>query len=374
MSCPTATRWFVPDQEFEAAEEDYALVGQFTKIIRRQIDEGNNDDLLQRPDGSPETAVYFDDFLMRNQIPCYDFAECGRMLWADVDDSKPEHRSEVQALVKEKSDKKYDYKSVWEKFWPAMDAALKAHIKKIKSKRGGSKISTPDNEEDEFTQEGRDNYLFRRIREQCGRGYLEPVVFDALFTGLNTAEERQKMIKMLTLQPPSGKSRPLMVLVSMVDSLQASNVGEKQGWAVVYDLNRDLFTCKPFFSNEEHHPLTSPWYAKVKDDGVSFSWAPRVFIEQYLELSDILAVKLGNGEIREKQATDEEKEIDGEEPDLEISDKAFAFRLSLHTNTARFILKQWSGLVESRSEHSKEYQAELHTKIQSCNKEGRGDS
>ena len=328
MSCPTATRWFVPDQEFHATEEDYALVGQFGKLIRRQIDEGNNDELLQDPDGSPETVVYFDQLLMRSQMPCYDFAVSGRMLWADVDDSKPEHRMEVQALAKKKGDtKKSDYASIWEKFWPLMDVALKAQIKKIKSKRGGSKTSTPDNDEDEFTEEERDLYLYKRVREQCYGGYLEPVVFDALFTGSNTAEERQKIINMLTLQAPSGKSRPLMVLVSMIDSFQASNVGEKQGWAVVYDINRDLFTCKPFLSNEKRHPLTSTWYAEVKDDGVSFSWAPRVFLEQYLELSDILAVKLGNGEIREKQVTDEEKETDGEEPDLEISDKGFCVPL-----------------------------------------------
>lgn len=370
MSCPTAIRWFVPDHEFYATDDDYAVVGMSEKFARRQIDDGNNDGILQGPDGSPETVVYFDELLsktIRRQTPCYDFAVSGRMLWADVDDSKPQHRSEVQALVKDKgSPKEGDYENVWKEFWPLMDIALKAHFEKIKSKKGGSKISAPDSDQDDFTQEERERYLYRRLREWSKHGCLEPVVFDTLFTGFKTAEKRQTMINMLTFQAPSGKSRPLMILVNMVDSLQTSRFGEKEGWAVVYDIQRDLFICKPFFSNEERHPLTSPWYFDVKDDGVSFSWAPRVFIEQYLELSDILAIKLGTGKIREKQVTEEEKESHGKELDLEISDKAFAFRLLLHTNTARFILTHWSVMVELRSESSKEYQAELYTKVKAA--------
>ncbi|KAG7004370.1 hypothetical protein G7Y79_00026g059540 [Physcia stellaris] len=367
MSCPTATRWFVPDHEFYATDDDYAVVGMSEKLVRRQIDDGNNDGILQSPDGSPECVIYFDELLSKTigrQTPCYDFAVSGRMLWADVDDSKPQHRSEVQALVKDKgSSKEGDYEDIWKEFWPLMDIALKAQIEKVKSKRGESKISAPDGDEDKCNQDLRERYLYRRLREWCKHGCLEPVVFNTLFTGLKTAEKRQAMINMLTFQAPSGKSRPLMVLVSMVDSLQTSRFGEKEGWAVVYDINRDLFICKPFFSNEERHPLTSPWYTDVKDDGVSFSWAPRIFIEQYLELSDMLDVKLGSGIIREKQVTQEEKETDGEVPDLEILDKAFAFRLVLHTNTARFVLTHWSAMVESRSESSKEYQAELYSKV-----------
>lgn len=348
MPCETATKWLVPDAEWYALENDYAVKG-LTKVIRREIEEGNNDFPTILSDGSV-IPIYFSQ-LMYGQgrwVGYYDFATTGRMLWADVDDSKPEHKKEVQETSKTTVEIDRDngpHAALWKE---AMDILCKERVPYFK--------------EDEEETKKEDVHLTESQFYRIERGELRPDLLNLMLTHFKEPEKKQQMIEIVTDQAHHTVKRPLMILAGLIDSVQTPTRGEKKGWTVGYDIIKDILICKPFSSQEGRHPLGGSWYVDVVGDGVSFSWSPKVFIEEFLKLGDILKAKLENGEIKEKLAGEQENE-DGEGPDLELSDTVFAFRLAVHTVTAKFILKHWAGFVKSQPDTSAEEAAALFTKV-----------
>ena len=350
MPCATATKWLVPDAEWYARESDYAVVKGFSNIIRREIREGNHDYPETLSDGSI-FPIYFSQ-LIRGQgrwVGYYDFATIGRMLWADVDDSKPEHEKEVQeATIKtvEIDLKDGPHAAVWKE---AKSILFKERVHYFE-------------EEDEEMKKQEEASLIESQLFCVERGELRPEMLNMMLTHFKEPEKKQQIIEVVTDQAGQTVKRPLMILAGLIDSVHTPIRGEKKGWTVGYDIIKDILICKPFFSDEKHHPLGGSWYVDVAEDGVSFSWSPKVFIEEYLKLGDTLEAKFASGEIKEKPATKREEE-DGEELDLELSDTPFAFRLAVHTVAAKFILKHWAGFVNSRPDISKEDAAALYTKV-----------
>ena len=350
MPCATATKWLIPDAEWYARENDYAVVKGLTTLIRREIDEGNNDCPDTLSDGSV-LPIYFSQLIYGQSLweGYYDFATTGRMLWADVDDSKPEHAKEVQEASKatvEIDEENGPHAALWKE---AMDIVRKERGHHHKEEDG----EEANNEELEFIES--QSYWIQR-------GELRPPLLNAMLTHFKEPEKKQQIIEIVTDQAKNASKRPLMILVGLVDSVQTPARGEKKGWTVGYDIVKDVLICKPFSSSKGRHPLGGSWYADVVDDGVSFSMSPKVFIDEFLKLGDTLNAKLENGEIKEKPATKQEKK-DGEEPDLELSDTSFAFRLAVHTVAAKFILKHWPGFIKSQPDTSAEHATALLTKV-----------
>ena len=349
MPCATAIKWLVPDAEWYAVEDDYAVVKGWSKIIRREINAGNNDYPVVLSDGSV-VPIYF-SHLIRGQgryAEYYDFATAGRMLWADVDESRPEHKIEVQKASKTTVEIKFlngPHAAVWKE---AMSIMCKEKCPFYEEGSEGFK-----REEDSLSE----SHLY-----DVGRGELRPELLNLMLTHFKEPEKKQLLIELLTDQAQQSVKRPIMILASLIDSVLTPVRGEKNGWTVGYDIMKDILICKPFFSDANHHPLGGPWYVDVAEDGVSFSWSPMIFIEEFLKLGDTLQEKLESGEIKEKPATELEKE-NGEVPELELSDTSFAFRLTVHTAAAKFITKHWAGFVKSRPEVSEEDAAALLTKV-----------
>ena len=349
MPCETATKWLVPDAEWYALENDYAVVKGLTKTIRRDIDEGNNDCPPMLSDGSI-APIYFSQLIagQGRWEGYYEFATTGRMLWADVDDSKPEHKNEVQEASKTIVEIDRDngpHAALWKE---AMDILCKERV--------------PYYKEDEEETKKEDVFLTDSQSYRIERGELRPELLNLMLTHFKEPEKKQQMIELVTDQADHTFKRPLMILVGLIDSVQTPIRGEKKGWTVGYDIIKDVLICKPFSSSEGKHPLGDSWYVDVAEDGVSFSWSPKAFVEEFLKLGDTLNAKLEDGEIKEKPAAEPEKE-DGEEPDLELSDILFAFRLVVHTVTAKFILKHWTGFVKSQPDTSAEEAAALFIKV-----------
>ena len=351
MPCATATKWLVPDAEWYALEYDYAVVKGLRSLIRREINEGNNDYPAALSDGSI-FPIYFSQLIHGQSLweGYYDFATTGRMLWADVDDSKPEHEKEVQEASKatvELDAEGGPHAALWKE---AMDILRKERAPHHHKEEDDEEAK---NQEVEFLES--QSYWIQR-------GELRPALLNVILTHFKEPEKKQQMIEVVTDQARNAFKRPLMILVGLVDSVQTPARGEKKGWTVGYDIVKDLLICKPFSSSKGRHPLGGSWYADVVEDGVSFSMSPKVFLEEFLKLGYTLNAKLENGEIKEKTATEQEKK-DGEEPDLETSDTVFAFRLAVHTVTAKFILKHWPGFVKSQPDTSAEEAAALLTKV-----------
>lgn len=357
MSCPTATRWFIPDSDYYATTGDYALFNAAENIIRREINEGNNCPPPTLPDGSP-VPVFFDELLgcRRGEPRCYEFATMGRMLWADVDDSKPEHKAEAQKLLSKTYDSLKENKKEF--------AALREEVLDLLL---DASLPYPDSSGDEEAPPEKQRLMRREtiiddLQYSFEDGRLNAGLLSALLANVKNPEKKEEVMGCVTAQHPPGDKRPVMVLVGMADSMQTSNSGEMKGWVVGYDFVKDLIICKPFFSDKEHHPLTSSWYTDVADDGVSFSCAPKAFVEEYLELGTDLQSKLDSGEIKEVSPTDCEEEIDLLSY-LELPDITFAFRMLVRALTARFILTHWSGFVGSRPDLSKEDATTFFTKV-----------
>ncbi|KAL8860893.1 MAG: hypothetical protein Q9178_002648 [Gyalolechia marmorata] len=98
----TANRWFVPAEEYLAATEDYAVVGESAYFVKnRLIDDPTYFDIL---DGAlaedPEARLIdvLDDPLFHGDI--YGTGEGERLVYADVDRDSEEHRQLWKAVAK----------------------------------------------------------------------------------------------------------------------------------------------------------------------------------------------------------------------------------------------------------------------------------
>ena len=350
MSCPTAARWFVDDREYYAKEADYALVGSSAKLIRREIDEGNKRPFATNPDGSIvplSFGIYFYNY-KENAEPyvCYDFAVSGRMLWADVDDSKPEHKEEMKKALYglDLSEAELDdrYKHVWEK--------LITHL--VGNRKTGS------DSEEEMTEARKEQIQADKARraKQNFHARLENAALDISFRHLlfdlcKEPDTRQLLIELLTHQTQSSAKRPLMILVGMIDDMRNPKPGEKSGYVVGYDVAKDRFICKPFFSDKDHHPLTSSWYgdlqAKDPDDHDLYNLSPQDLVEDFLKKSEALTHALDSGTLKEVQPTESESES-GLAPYLDTSgDQSYPYVLLARTIAAEFVEPFWYDLVQT---------------------------
>ena len=392
MSCPTATKWLVPNREYLAAESDYAIFNASRKLIRREIDEGNKTHQHNLPDGSPR-PVYFDE-LIGGRLPsdwCYDFVTPCRILWADVDDSRPEHEKTVRdALVKDDPVENLTNEGYAALRDEEINLILKDQIRRSK------RYFDTDEEEQKVDAEGSDGesdindvivtkkvkisqkekaHMCQSIAHGLSRhthaGYMDPKLLNILLSHFNEPERKEQITGLTTAQAFDEKKRPIIILAGMVDNMQTPIRGEKKGWAIGYDIMGDVFICKPFLSDEEHHPLTSSWYGAVADDGISFKATPKEVVEKYLKLGQTLAIKLESGEIKKLAPTGsggEEEEEENLVPDLELPDINFAFQMAVHVVTARFILTHWAGFVGSHSDHFTEDTSELFAKVKKTHK------
>ena len=353
MSCPTAARWFVDDMEYYANEADYALVGSSAKLIRREIDEGNNRPIATNPDGSlvpPSFGIYFYNYNREDTEPylCYDFAVSGRMLWADVDTSKPEHKEQMKKAIYgldlSKAELDERYKDVWKKLIPHLGGKGKRNVES-------------DNEEE--TTEARKERIQadkarRTKRNFCAgveNGELDGKFQFFLFDLCKEPDRRQLLIELLTGQTQSSTKRPLMLLVGMIDDMRNPKPGEKSGYVVGYDVANDRFICKPFFSDKDHHPLTSSWYedlhAKYPDDRVIFDLSPKDLVEDFLKKSAALTHALDSGTLKEVQPTESESES-GLAPYLDTSgDESYPYVLLARTIAVEFVEPHWYDLVQT---------------------------
>ena len=345
MSCSTAARWFVDDKEYYTKEADYALIGSSEKLIRREIDEGNNRPFATYPDGSL-VPLSFGIYFRKDYTPpylCYDFAVPGRMLWADVDDSNPAHKEEMKnafgelKLSKEELDDRYG--DIWEQLLPLLI---------YKPRRFGSVEDLTDANREQVEAD-KARHARQDFYARLENGELDPLMLGFLLEDCKEPEKRQRFIEMITDQTQSRDKRPLMVLVGMIEDMRNPNPGEKTGYVIGYDVIKDHFICKPFFSNKDHHPLASSWFedfqAKYPDDQVLFTLSPKDLIEDIFRKRDALTHKLDSGTLKEVQPTEAERES-GLAPYLDTSDdETYPYVLLTRIIAAKFVENHWVTLI-----------------------------
>ena len=332
MSPPTTNTWMLPDNEYYAKTEDYALVGESAKLIRCEIDEGNKfvAKLLSK------NPHFIDVLRLYRHGSCYDFASGGgRVIYADVDDSNPDHETEVKQLRGTEQKLDYSAHDEAEAIGDEAIAAREALVKHLLEICKG--CYPPDNaEEAQMDQEAFNEWKMCQVLDVFNHNekdhhLVAPHLLN--FMAGPGHEHRQGIMNNVSDQELSPNKRPVMLLIDMVDDLQCPTRGTKVGWALAYDVIEQQIIVKPFFSDKSHHPLTTSWKAAVVDDGVSFASSPAQFVKEYSALAQSIEEKISNGDIEDS------------EEDLKLQDKTLAFRMLVHTLVVKWVLRHWSGLI-----------------------------
>ena len=325
MVCHTADGWMVLDQEYYAKTEDYALVGESAKLIRWEIDEANNSivPLLS-------TSLSYGDVLhLHRSFPVYDFASQGnRLIYADVDDSNPEHEKQVKELRSTEQELDRAYEKAIE-----AEGVLATHLGEAWKDR----IAPRSIEETTWDQEHFLLYKKTKAMEIFDDMRQQHAAFDSKLVNYIVGaghEYCREILDFLSVQDLSPNKRPVMLLIDIVDSLQSQVPAAKEGWVLAYDITKQQIIIKPFFSSKDRHPLTSPWIAPVVHDLVSLSISPILFVYEY--------TGLGQKTISDEVLNEINQPLD---KDLQPDQQRMAFRMLVHTIAIRWVFRHWEGLI-----------------------------
>ncbi|KAL8689750.1 MAG: hypothetical protein Q9218_004649 [Villophora microphyllina] len=306
-----ASRWFVPDAEFLAATEDYAVVGQPETIGRPFLPPSEMFDPYEGVFDEDEEEQY--DLTVKDELTDANIGEAiglgvsEQLLYADVDSNNPDHKEIGKRITKEESLAEESEKG------KAVKDKLIEHLVSLHSP-----VSDDDEAPDEEGMKKYRAYLVQLLSR--AHGIVSREMIDYVLS-LEDQGDRREILNILSGQSLRKTQRPVMLLIGMIDSYSSEKIGVKEGWKVAYDFYKDRVIIKPFFSDKTHHPLTEKWDADLPDDGVSFTGRPSAFVERFWKL---------HAEIQNKE---HEKDI-----------TAFGRRVLVYYFTMRWIVGHWKAL------------------------------
>ena len=301
MSSGTAKRWFVPDREWKAINEDYALVNVSSTAARKAFDEIDNREreVLVSYSDKPPSFYDFRDHLMMRKALFLNF----NLVYADVDDTRHEHRQMViDQAISEVTGERQRAETVAVRH-QMMEALLKNW--KWKPDMGGHAI-----------YKDRASGILEEVHHS---GILERQLVEFLLS-LESPHDQDSLLYHLTGQSCRTHKRRVMFLLGLIDTEQTTAMGVTEGYAMALDLAGDRLIIKSFHSDKDTHPLTGILRTETgKDDieynGSCFHFAKR-FAEHYKE---------------------------------EFVDQRRGFELLVHDHVIRFFILHWDGLFKDRS-------------------------
>ena len=339
----------VPDDEYYTKTEDYALVGESARLIRGEIDQANN--YVAEP---PSRPLYYGELLhLQRHQPAYEFAcPSDRMIYADVDDSNPSHKQDIKEL-RSKEKKLEDtgehreagmadaaaalcvyLEEAWKGRFPPHTAENAPFLEEAWRRRAPQadkdKRMPPDALQAMF-REWKMGQAYEHFQEMAAQAQIpDSKVLDYIFGAGH--EHREQLMHLISDQELPPTKRPVMLLVDMFDSRQNSTPGVKTGWTIAYDILNQNIIIKPFYSDKDHHPLTSSWSHPVAEDGVSCVSTPLDFVRAY----HLLVHSVPNTSMHDCLES-------GADP--LPKDPSVASRMLVHSLAAKWILRHWAGLI-----------------------------
>ncbi|KAA6411132.1 MAG: hypothetical protein FRX48_05444 [Lasallia pustulata] len=273
MSTSTAN-WFLPTCNWKRRTEDYALVFHRAAPIQHA---------LRMHDRLPPIHYYnyqqYADFWPEHR---YDFAPCGysKLVYADVDQASPSHKDLVKKWAEEEDADVEDESVITEKQNLLAAARKKLGITSSDPSAqnnpdaGGSSATPPiPNDADPSWP---DSAVLSELRHQISDPHSWILSY---IMRLPTRSAKASVLRLLTEQSRARLVRPVLLLLDMMDSCQATKAGETRGWVSAYDLLDNLIVIKPFASRAGHHPLGDAWFGDVVRDGVSFKGSPQQLVQ-----------------------------------------------------------------------------------------------
>ena len=295
MSSATAKRWFVPNDEYHNMTEDYAFVGETAAKVSQELFAYDNETEHPWTTRSKNLRDRLRD--TDRGAGCYgSLGEGNILVYADVNESDPEHKKKVYgSLAKEVCLDKENKKA----------EAKREELTKVLKKAGKDKFDDDDDYED---------WLEDSFGAALELGTLDRVLVDGIIQ-LKDEGDMRVLLNFLSGQTKKKTSRPVLLLIGMIDKAETDKRGLTEGWAVGYDFLKKILIIKPFISKKGHHPLGEKWNDKVANDGISFTGTAALFANNFVKLA---------GQVGGKP------EADG-------------YKLLVHTFVSHWIMGQWEG-------------------------------
>lgn len=264
-----ADRWFVPDDEYHRTITDYAVVRRTAVSVRQDTL------MLSKPIRTIDVnATFLDEYRNTAFEMGYKFADNGKLVFADVNDEDPAHREKVygewakEARIREEVDDK---------------AGEMRELAKSCVDAWFSDDDFPPTDDEGASRDERERWALEDLKELVDRGAVEAPIISKVITA-KSVEDKEEILHLMSGQNGILTKRPVLTLISMIDSQQNTEVYETEGWVIGYDFIKELLVIKPFTSKGGRHPLAGKWHGDVAQDGVSFSGTPQEFAKAYVEL------------------------------------------------------------------------------------------
>ena len=312
----TASRWFVPAEEYLAATEDYAVVGDSAYFVKNHlIDDPTYYDILDgalAEDREARLIDVLDDPLFHGDI--YGTGEGERLVYADVDRDSEEHRQLWKAVAKAGSleEESAEIKEAKKKLFEHLSA--QCHC-----------CSGESSDEDE-SPESKNEERAASIKKTHERtGHVSSKMIDYVLK-LEREQARRNVLTILSRQDRRKSQRPVMLLVGMIDKFSE---GVKEGWLIGYDFYANNIIIKPYHADDRtQHPLAKKWDIDLPDDGVSWKGHPAVFVvDKLFELQTEI-----------ENSKNIEHQTDGK-------DESYSFKLLAYVSVGSWILKHWDAVA-----------------------------
>ncbi|KAL8805268.1 MAG: hypothetical protein Q9182_002036 [Xanthomendoza sp. 2 TL-2023] len=293
----TASKWFVPEEEFLARTEDYAVVGYSATWVKNHLLDtysADVDDVVNHP------AMYGDIFGTEDGE---------RLVYADVDRDNHEHQDITQDIAKGGFLAEDIDQETTKKLFDSLSIIHATHD-----------IDIEDSAEDTQGKTKREQRAARLERTLKQTGYVSSRMIDYVLE-LEGEENRRKVLAVLSRQNLRKVQRPVMLLIGMIDKFSA---GVREGWLIGYAFNTHNIIIKPYHADKTQHPLAEKWDVELPDDGISFRGRPSAFVSKLLE---------ANAEIQKGYG------------DEDIKDPLLGFKLEVYYSAATWMVDHWKALA-----------------------------
>lgn len=314
-----ASLWFVPNEEFNAATEDYAIVNESTSWAQRGLQEhnsflGDDSDLeLEYSDGEARKITFKD--VINGLIDYGNSFSLGpdtQLLYGDVDGDDKEHRDINTRIAKEGFLEEEPEKS--------KDARQKLISYLARISYDKNPVKDDDVDYEDFAAKKKEITEQKLARN---KGLVSPKIVDYLIS-LEEGGEREAIdaiLSVLSNQHLRKTYRTVILLIGMIDKGPAKEPGSKEGWAIAYDFQTNRITVKPYLFDKTHHPLAEKWDVELPEDGICFSGHPSAFVDKVYQL---------------------EADVKGKRH--EVDPQHYGFRMLVYYFIAEWIVRHWKVL------------------------------
>ncbi|MCJ1418299.1 hypothetical protein MMC32_004646 [Xylographa parallela] len=243
MSCPTAQRWFVSNDEFDTANEDYVFCNAQAEVIKEEA--AYFDDICWDCPDVPKN--FFEEAKVRwlNFFPSFDFG--GRLMFADAHLQDPK---DWQNILQARS-KKSPLEKLPEDIMKAKEAlckTLQPYVVPLESDGGPSK--------DEFEIILGTRYRYGAIDSDAVRYLIKK----------RGTPEQEATLMFLSGQGRMPEKRPVLLFIGAIVDTWTSTAQRKAGVAYAYDFKKDTVIIKSFTYSKGQHPFTKSWFEKESED------------------------------------------------------------------------------------------------------------